>query len=95
MEIKQHLKPHCVNLPIGMVSEIKSKHSVNASKFIRNAICNAMSGNNAYEDGYKAGLSAASETVVNNRWANLVLVDEGLTLANALVEEIKGQDNGK
>jgi hypothetical protein len=89
----EQLKPHCVNLPIGIVSQIRNKHRTSASQFIRSAIANALSGNNAYEDGYKAGLSTASEIVLNNRWANRLLIGEQVTLANVLADEIKGQTN--
>lgn len=60
MENWQELKPHCVNLPIGMVSEIKTKYHTSASRFIRNAVMSALNGSNSYEEGYKAGLSEAA-----------------------------------
>lgn len=60
MENEQHLKPHCVNLPIGITSEIKSKYHTSASRFIRNAVISAMSGENSYEKGYKDGLQEAA-----------------------------------
>lgn len=60
MENEQHLKPHCVNLPIGITSEIKSKYHTSASRFIRNAVIGAMRGENSYEEGYKDGLREAA-----------------------------------
>lgn len=60
MENKQQLKPHCVNLPVGIFDEIKNKYKVSASRFIRNAVIGAMRGSNSYEEGYKDGLSEAA-----------------------------------
>jgi hypothetical protein len=60
MENQQHLKPHCVNLPIGIVSEIKNKYHTSASSFIRNAVISAMNGENSYEEGYRDGLKEAA-----------------------------------
>lgn len=60
MENEQHLKPHCINLPIGMTSEIRSKYHTSVSRFIRNAVISAMRGGSSYEEGYRDGLREAA-----------------------------------
>jgi hypothetical protein len=83
---KQQLKPHCVILPVGMIADIREQHS-SASQFIRRAVTNAIQGDNAWNDGYKTGLSEAATFVLENKMARSLLV-EGKPLANVMASEI-------
>ena len=83
---KQQLKPYCVMLPVGMMADIREQH-LNVSKFIRRAVTNAVQGDNAWNDGYKTGLSEAATFVLENKMARSLLVEDK-PLANVMALEI-------
>ena len=91
MEIDQRLIPYSVYLPKDLIDEMrKVAKSRGASEYIRNAIANAVAGNNAYAKGFNDGLIEARDSVLSNQEANSLLVGkEKRPLADVLADGIK------
>ncbi|NBW16138.1 MAG: CopG family transcriptional regulator [Caulobacteraceae bacterium] len=88
MEIDQRLMPYSVYLPKDLIEEIRNiAKARGASEFIRNAIANAVAGNNAYSKGFNDGLISARDLVLENTEANSLLVGKARkTLADTLAD---------
>jgi len=91
MEIDQRLMPYSVYLPKDLIEEIRNiAKARGASEFIRNAIANAVAGNNAYSKGFNDGLISARDLVLENTEANSLLVGKARkTLADTLADSIE------
>jgi metal-responsive CopG/Arc/MetJ family transcriptional regulator len=91
MEIDQRLMPYSVYLPKDLIEEIRNiAKARGASEFIRNAIANAVAGNNAYSKGFNDGLISARDLVLENTEANSLLVGKARkTLADTLADGIE------
>ena len=91
MEIDQRLMPYSVYLPKDLIEEIRNiAKARGASEFIRNAIANAVAGNNAYSKGFNDGLISSRDLVLENTEANSLLVGKARkTLADTLADSIE------
>jgi len=83
--------PYSVYLPKDLIEEIRNiAKARGASEFIRNAIANAVAGNNAYSKGFNDGLISARDLVLENTEANSLLVGKARkTLADTLADGIE------
>jgi len=91
MEIDQRLIPYSVYLPKDLIDEMrKVAKSRGASEYIRNAIANAIAGNNAYAKGFNEGLLDARDLVLSNPDANSLLIGKDKRpLADVLADAIE------
>lgn len=91
MEVEQRLIPYSVYLPKSLVDEMKTAaKSRGVSEFIRNAVANAVAGDNAYTRGFNDGLLEARDAVLANPDANALLIGrERVPLADVLADKIE------
>lgn len=89
MEIDQRLVPYSVYLPKDLIDEMKKMaNQRGASQFIRNAVANAIAGDNAYAKGFNDGLIEARDVVLSHPMANALFVEKK-PLADVLADKIE------
>lgn len=89
MEIDQRLVPYSVYLPKDLIDEMKKIATTRgASQFIRNAVANAIAGDNAYRKGFNDGLLEARDVVLSHPMANALHVEKR-PLADVLADKIE------
>ena len=86
------MRPYSLYLPEELIQKLKEHAKERKSAaFVRDAVEMALSGDEPYQAGYKAGLRDAANIVDKCKEIEVIAIN-GRYLADILIEQIKGLD---
>lgn len=89
------MRPYSLYLPDELIQKLKEHAKERKSAaFVREAIEMALFSSEPYNAGYKAGLRDAAKFVNTCKEIEVIAIN-GRYLADILIEQIKGLDNGQ